>query len=81
MNTQIFCDECKHEFLPRVKEKRTKDGGAKQWFTCPACKHKYGVAKITRRGLELRQRLGKLKPEQIQERARLQEEMKGEVSR
>ncbi len=30
----------------------------KQYFTCPHCKRIYNVCKITRRGLELREKIG-----------------------
>lgn len=83
---RFFCDACKEPFTPRLKEKRIKDGGAKQWFNCPHCGQKYPVCKITRKGLELRARLqsyAKALPgfqkANAQVIADLKEEMKREV--
>lgn len=85
---RLFCDACKEPFTPKLKEKRIKDGGAKQWFSCPHCQAKYPVCKITRKGLELRARLqsyAKSSPgfrkAHAQVIADLQEEMKREVVR
>lgn len=83
---RFYCDGCKEPFTPKLKEKRTKDGGAKQWFNCPNCQAKYPVCKITRKGLELRARLQSYSKSSSGFRkantkliADLQEEMKREV--
>ena len=86
---QFYCEKCKKPFTsPKLKEKKTKDGGAKQWFNCPHCHEKYPVCIITRRGLELRARIQSyLKGSRDYQRsnakriASLQEDMRRETTR
>lgn len=85
---RFYCDECKEPFTPKLREKRTKDGGAKQWFRCPGCGHKYPVCLISKKGIGIRARLQsylkaspgfrKANAEVI---ADLQEQMKQEVTK
>lgn len=51
---KIYCDSCKHEFTPNMKEV-----GGYQFFLCPECGREYPIGKITERGIELRVQLQK----------------------
>ncbi len=53
----VTCDHCHKRFNLRNQAERTPDGGELQYFDCPHCKHRYEVAFVTRKGLELRDRL------------------------
>lgn len=53
----VTCDKCNQPFAPELKAEPVLGGGELQYFTCPYCGHRYEVAFITDKGLELRARL------------------------
>ncbi len=57
----VTCDHCHKRFNLRNQAERTPDGGELQYFDCPHCNHRYEVAFVTRKGLELRSVLGSLR--------------------
>lgn len=50
----VFCDECRHQFAPHPTETPIDGGGVIIAFSCPGCGRDYQVAKITARGIRLR---------------------------
>lgn len=58
---KVTCDECKQQFSPKLVEKRQDDGSVIQDFTCPACKHRYPIAHITKKGIEIRDKMEQLR--------------------
>lgn len=91
MTKPVTCDQCGKRFGPAVKVEHLPDGGEQWWFKCLHCGHRYEVATITAKGVQLRTELDALKrrgPAQNQPKFRwladvqeLQEAMAAEVSK
>jgi len=66
------------------KERRTADGGALMYLSCPACRAEYPILSITAKGLRLRRLLEKARAELPRRQARhdrLLTEFQAETSR
>lgn len=91
MTKPVTCEKCGKRFGPSLKTDKLEDGGEQWWFKCLHCGHRYEVANITARGVELRTELEALKrqgPAKHQPRHRwledvqqLQQAMAAEVSK
>lgn len=55
---KVICNSCGHEFESTLDELGLPDGGVRLSFSCPRCGTLYPVARMTRRGVELRTQIG-----------------------
>lgn len=53
MNRLVSCNDCGHEFSPKLSESKS----GLMFFRCPRCKRKYKVAKVSSTGRALRNQL------------------------
>lgn len=53
----IKCDACGHEWRGSIEVRRARGGGELWHLKCPKCGEDYRIARITRRGVELREEL------------------------
>lgn len=81
---RVDCNVCGKKFFPELKEESHGDG-VKQFFDCPnpKCMKRYNIAKITAKGLEIREKIqkelnGKANRAKVEG---LQKELKAEVKR
>lgn len=76
---EVRCDRCGRKFRAGISERTVPGEGAVQEMECPHCHHVYPVARITPKGLTLRDRL-KITSDP-EERQKLVAMLKEEVSR
>lgn len=79
----VNCDVCARMFEPALVEVTLTDRSVRQSFSCPHCGTVYPVARITRRGVELREQIGATADADLLRdlRAQLREEITDERSR
>lgn len=80
---KVKCNQCSAEFESALTVRSDGHGGEIQEFTCPTCGHLYPVARITMRGVRLREKLAKLRqvPGAEEQVKRTLEAYKREVTR
>lgn len=62
LTTLAKCDACGHQWRPRVRV-RPLAGGEEWLFRCERCGRRYDMARITRRGVEWRAEIARLRAE------------------
>jgi hypothetical protein len=57
----VICDKCRHSFKVQPLKRELEGGGQEHYFACPRCGAEYLMARISARGVELRERMAKIR--------------------